>query len=475
MKYREFAAKLLIFTLLLFHGNVQAQIAAETKKVMEKGEFNQARKEIKKQCDGKGDFSSDELEIFLATMERIEIDFSKTEEQILAELSPYFPGIQKNDLRKWEHEKKLEMRIIDGERRYFRNAVPNLFRVDSAAHRAKIQRDGVPDNSLDRLRIKHTSGIVSSVLNRSKSDETTQKFRIEFSMKLKPGVVPAGEIVRCWMPFPRESLPRQKNVNYLEGNYMLGKNQLQNALYAEKKVKKGKPTKFLYTAEFETSAQWFNLQPEDIFPYKKNSELYKQYTAERPPHIVFSDTIKRLAEEIANGINNPLEKVKAIYYWIDAHIPWASALEYSIMENIPHYVIENSKGDCGMKTLLFMSLARVSGIPCKWQSGWMLHPGEVNLHDWCEVYYEGVGWVPLDQSFGLQNSETKEIKEFYITGIDAYRLIINDDYSREFNPPKQFYRSEPVDFQRGEMEWKGGNLYFDKWTYHMNVTYLNKE
>ena len=54
----------------------------------------------------------------------------------------------------------------------------------------------------------------------------------------------------------------------------------------------------------------------------------------------------------------------------------------------------------------------------------MMHPDEVNLHDWCEVYYEGIGWVPLDMSF--KHSETQATcneKEYYITGIDAYRLI----------------------------------------------------
>jgi hypothetical protein len=32
-------------------------------------------------------------------------------------------------------------------------------------------------------------------------------------------------------------------------------------------------------------------------------------------------------------------------------------------------------------------------------------------------------------------------------------------------------RSEPVDFQRGELEWKGANIYFGDWTYKMRVTY----
>ena len=60
-----------------------------------------------------------------------------------------------------------------------------------------------------------------------------------------------------------------------------------------------------------------------------------------------------------------------------------------------------------------------------------------------------------------------------MNGLDSYRLIINDDYAQELFPPKRYYRSEPYDFQRGELEWKGGNLYFDKWSYRMNVEYLD--
>ncbi|UCH11818.1 MAG: hypothetical protein JSU61_04635 [Fidelibacterota bacterium] len=30
-------------------------------------------------------------------------------------------------------------------------------------------------------------------------------------------------------------------------------------------------------------------------------------------------------------------------------------------------------------------------------------------------------------------------------------------------PAKVHFRSETVDSQRGEVEWRGGNLYFDQW------------
>ena len=34
-------------------------------------------------------------------------------------------------------------------------------------------------------------------------------------------------------------------------------------------------------------------------------------------------------------------------------------------------------------------------------------------------------------------------------------------------PPKQYFRSDDVDSQRGEVE-SDGNLYYDKWSYHFD-------
>jgi hypothetical protein len=418
------------------------------------------------------------FEIIRAKMYRIKNDFSKTEADIKNELLPYFPELTDEQLRAWEDANKLEVRIIDGERRYFRNAVPNLFRVDEKAAEVKERKDGKTVDPLKEFCLEHTSELVKNVENGKSPEDEIYEYQVDFTITLKPDVIPAGETVKCWMPFPCESLPRQKNIKLLDVNsddYFLASNKaLQRSLYMEKTTKAGEPTVFSYSARFETRPQYIQLENREIKPYDKNTVLYQKYTAERLPHIIISEEIKQLAAEITEGITNPSKKVRAIYYWINSNIPWASALEYSTFKCIPEYVLKNRKGDCGMQTLLFMSLARSAGIPCKWQSGWMLHPGEVNLHDWCEVYYEGVGWVPLDQSFGLQNSENEKIKEFYITGIDGYRLIINDDFSREFNPPKDYFRSEPIDFQRGELEWSGGNIYFDKWNYKMDVTYLKK-
>ena len=43
----------------------------------------------------------------------------------------------------WEASGALECMTLDGEKRYFRNAGPNLFRVDSACYKIKAAKDGV--------------------------------------------------------------------------------------------------------------------------------------------------------------------------------------------------------------------------------------------------------------------------------------------------------------------------------------------
>ena len=170
---------------------------------------------------------------------------------------------------------------------------------------------------------------------------------------------------------------------------------------------------------------------------------------------------KKITDSLTNGIENPYLKSVKIFEYIAANYPWASAREYSTIKNIPQYVIDNKHGDCGQVSLLYITMARYAGIPSKWQSGWMLHPGEVNLHDWAESYYEGIGWVPVDQSFG--------VSPYYTKGLDAYRLLVNEDISADFFPAKIHHRSETVDFQRGEVEWKGSNLYFDKWRTRLKI------
>jgi transglutaminase-like putative cysteine protease len=122
-----------------------------------------------------------------------------------------------------------------------------------------------------------------------------------------------------------------------------------------------------------------------------------------------------------------------------------------------------------------MTLLRFNGIPTRWQSGWVFADDEYhydNMHDWAQVYLAPYGWVPIDVTFGRLVSDDPQIASFYSGGLDSYRLAFNDDFSQPFVPAKQHARSETVDSQRGEVEWRGGNLYFDQWDYEFKAHVL---
>ncbi|MFP4548088.1 MAG: transglutaminase-like domain-containing protein [Fidelibacterota bacterium] len=408
-------------------------------------------------------------------MRRIKRDFSKTEENVREKLLKYYPQLTDEMLRKWEKSKALEMRVIDGEKRYFYNAVPNLFRIDKEAKKVKQSVDGKQKDNLKEFCLEHTAKILDKYKQENENLINPVKIKFNYNLIVDADAVPDGETIRCWMPFPREDNPRQQNVKLIATNaenYITApETYKQRSIYMEKIAEAGKPTKFEMQISYESRAEYYDMSTYEIGNYVKDSDFYKKFTSEKAPHIVFSGQIQSLTDSLVAGLDSPYQKVKKIYEYIDKTIPWASALEYSTFWNIPEYVLNNKHGDCGMQSLLLITMLRYAGIPAKWQSGWMMHPGEVNLHDWAEVYYPAIGWVPVDMSFSLQNTDDNDVRYFYTSGIDAYRLIVNDDISTEFYPQKIWPRSETVDFQRGEVEWRGGNLYFDQWDYNMTVEY----
>ncbi len=455
------------------HNNIIEQVD----KNIQQGDFTTARRLITQiKTDPQADDTTlIDLRFKQDLMHRIKRDFNKTEQDIREQLDKYYPQLTDEMLRKWEKNNDLEMRIINGKKRYFYNAVPNLFRINKQAKKVKESVDGKEQDKLKEFCRKHTAEVLEKYKRQNKNILNPVKIKFKYNIIVDAEAVPAGETIRCWMPYPREDHHRQQKVTLIDTNvetYIIApESYKQRSIYMEKIAKAGIPTKFEMQISYESNAEYYNMATFEPGNYDTDSDFYKKYTSEKAPHIVFCNRIQSLTDSLTTGLESPYKKVKKIYEYIDKTTPWASALEYSTFWNIPKYVLENNHGDCGMQSLLLITMLRYAGIPAKWQSGWMMHPGEINLHDWAEVYYPAIGWVPIDMSFSLQNTDNQELRYFYTSGIDAYRLIANDDISTEFYPQKIWPRSETVDFQRGEVEWRGGNLYFDQWDYNMQAEY----
>jgi len=414
-------------------------------------------------------------------LDRIELDFRADPNRVLDYIRRYFPDVTTTQLDAWEKANSLETMMIDGRKRYFHSAAENLFRVDPEAKRVKLEKDGPVTSSLDNFLREHLALIHAKVRETGKpTGHAPQTIRATYTLTVPPDTVPEGETIRCWLPFPRSDHRRQTDIVFLDSNLdnpiFSPPEYDHSTIYSEKIAVKGEPTVFRVQFQYRATGEWFDPKHPGIQPYDKESELYKYYTAERTNHVIFTDEIKRLSEKIVGEETEPPVVVAKIYDWITTTYPWARSREYSTVPNIPLYVIENGRGDCGMVALLMITLCRYNGIPAKWQSGFMTHPRNVGMHDWVEVYFEGVGWVPADPSLGEKKLfGTKELDDFFLSGTDSYRLIVNEDYSRDLYPAKIYPRSETVDFQRGEVEWRGGNLYFNRWRWNLSVEYVDEK
>lgn len=477
MKRRFVTQLFLILILVLTYSLVYSQIPAKIQRLINCGEFTTAQELIRMEIATNSELTPTqqmELSFEIERLDRIRKDFSRTRKEIIEYVKQYVPEVSDSELEKWEKEKSLECKMIDGEKKYFRNAGPNLFRINKKLKEIKKKKDK-PGEPRIYSRLEDIKDIIQ------KSEATGRKYvnpvrsRTTYTVWVDEDAVPAGEMIRCWLPFPREIPNRQveiKLVSSAPAEHLIADNKyLQRSIYFEKEAVAGQKTEFRVMFEFTNYAVFQKIDPKKVKPVKITDEL-KPCLAERPPHVVFSDELKQLSKQIVGDETNPYLIARKIFQWINDNVPWASAREYSTFANISDYVYQNRHCDCGMHEIFFMTLCRMNGIPTRWQSGWTTTPGQENMHDWGEIYYEPYGWLPVDADVGVVDSKNEAEKWFFIGSMDAYRLIVNDDYSQPLFPAKIHFRSETLDFQRGEVEWKGGNLYFDQWDWEYDVEFL---
>ncbi len=399
---------------------------------------------------------------------RLAADFSLSFDSAASLVRQRHPELSDSDILSFIDKKYMEAKIINGEMRIHRKSPRNLELLNPDYNGGWKLRGA----SASDARISYVDSVIKWSEGKNAlggAHEVVYRFTIDvpYHEALR------GDTLRVWMPLAHisERQPIVKILSTYPEEYIASapEQSVHSTVYMQQPVAEGDTTHFECVVAYEARGQYFtpDFIRANIKDYDRDSEVYKKYTAFEAPHIINLDT---LARQIVGGETNPYKSSELVYDYIINRYPWAGAREYSTISCIPAYVVREGHGDCGQVGLLYISLMRSLGIPARWESGWMIHPGEKNLHDWAEVYFEGVGWVPVDVSFGRYvNSGDKAIEKFYSTGMDAHRLASNLGVCGELYPPKKFVRSETVDFQLGEVESTKGNLFYPAWDLHMEL------
>ncbi|NQV49263.1 MAG: hypothetical protein HQ507_02110, partial [Candidatus Marinimicrobia bacterium] len=314
------------------------------------GEYSTATQSIQELLK-RDDLSSTDRDFYafeIERLDRVSKDFSASKADVIDFIQKYYPEVNDSDIARWEASKALESRVIDGNKRYFARAARNLFRIDSDM--LSIWNERHPDEEMTsgsgaRLDLNvHIASIINATQESNRIYAEPQHISIKQSLVVDADAVPSGEILKCWIPYPRAIQNRQEDIRLIESNpknhILAPENVLQRTIYMEKLAVAGEPTRFSVEYQFTSHGIFHDINPDLVTPPVSMADL-EPFLREEAPHVVFSPALRELSERIVGNETNPYGKAQLLFQWIDEHTPWASAREYSTIRCIPQYAYEN--------------------------------------------------------------------------------------------------------------------------------------
>ena len=187
----------------------------------------------------------------------------------------------------------------------------------------------------------------------------------------------------------------------------------------------------------------FSIEPEKIFSDGPNT--YAQFNIENPSpdfEISIMDEIilSQYGLDAASNAGNKdfdigdLDKYKEEEKYIESSDEdimnmarsFKSEDVYALVQEIYNYVMDNmewieyvpedigakaafidKQGDCTSYSDLFIALLRANGIPARIIEGYTADAVDLSIgHNWVEVYFNDIGWVPFDPTFDDNNGST---------------------------------------------------------------------
>ena len=414
---------------------------------------------------------------------RIRREYSLDIDELLSRIRRRLPDVTADDVERWRQSGQVQHRVLDGRLWYWQREPSNVWKLCDEARRRLAAAEGRnPDgppaiSEGQRKLMEHLARVVAAARGTGKIEVEPVRHTIRHKLTVHPDRPGAGigSHVRCWLPYPQE-YRQQREVRLIRtapAECVIAPPAVdtwpmpgapQRTVYLEQPIADpAQPVVFFAEYEFVSRAYYPLLDDAQARP--DVPEEVGVYLRERPPHIRFTSELRETVDRIVSGEPNPLARARRIFFWFDANVRYAFEEEYSTIPSFCEKLLRVRRGDCGVQAMLFVAMCRLAGVPARWQSGWATFPANWNMHDWAEIYVAPWGWLPVDVSYGLKPSDDPAVREFYFGHQDSYRLIVNLDYGCELHPPKSDLRSETADFQRGEVEIDGRNLYFDEWDY----------
>ncbi len=140
--------------------------------------------------------------------------------------------------------------------------------------------------------------------------------------------------------------------------------------------------------------------------------IYQQYT-QLPGHMeqkVFDDVA-----DIIRGADTPYARAEAIRRHLMRYYKYTLTPgdTPTNQDFVTHFLYVGKQGYCTYFASAMTVMCRMAGLPARYVEGFLAKPATDGLayvtgmdgHAWCEVYFEGFGWVPFDATPLSQNQD----------------------------------------------------------------------
>lgn len=242
---------------------------------------------------------------------RMPDDYPYTKADALAILREHIPDFSEEEFDERVDAGKIGWIYLNGEMHFFNRFFQTMCKAEPAfAVRAGVQMPGVEsagkgsqeEGRLDRcIRLMKENGSLSN------------RIRIRASMRIKDEHFTPGMFVRAHLPIPipyrnqtdiriEKVYPPTGKIDspYVPQRTVCWEENMQenHEFYVE--------YSYVHTAYYtDTENPQETLMPEN-----------GEYTAEEPPHILFTPYIRELVDSLTNGVTDPLEKARRFYDFI---------------------------------------------------------------------------------------------------------------------------------------------------------------
>ncbi len=133
-------------------------------------------------------------------------------------------------------------------------------------------------------------------------------------------------------------------------------------------------------------------------------------------------SIEALADQLSEGQDNPCQTLRVLYDYVGDNMTYSS---YQASDHGAKWALDQRSGDCTEFADLLLALSRAAGIPARFLEGVTYREGTRSelgqiKHDWLEAYLPGVGWVPLDPTWG----RFAERRESYFARMSPDHIVV---------------------------------------------------